>query len=140
MYSRVLKRAFDDVLAALAEALANPADSYEARLDNVVGNLLVYSKERPGALALVLRELVTPNSEERSFVSDNLSLLLSQIEMFVRSEATHKPASDYPVKDAILMLFVSRLTQAAAGEYADALWEKPDATMVLSRRLLGASD
>ncbi|MEE2788236.1 MAG: TetR/AcrR family transcriptional regulator [Myxococcota bacterium] len=138
LYSRVLKRAFDDVLATLAEALAEPAESYEARLENVVGNLLIYSKDRPGALALVLRELVTPNSEERSFVSDNLGLLLTQIEFFVRSEATHTPAPDYPVKDAILMLLISRLTQAAAGEFADSLWENPTATLLLSRRLLGA--
>ena len=138
LYSRVLKLAFQDVFATLANALTEDLNTYEERLDAVVGGLVHYSAERPGALAVALRELVTPNGEEKSFVTDNLQLLVGQIEAFVRAEVGDRIEDGYPLGDAIQMLVITHLVRAAAGDTASQLWGDSDSTMQLSRILLGA--
>ena len=47
LYSRVVKRAFEDVFATLAQALIKDCETYEERLDAVVGSLGCGSADTP---------------------------------------------------------------------------------------------
>ena len=135
LYPKVVDRAFDEILAALASGLLVEG-SYNERLDAVVNKLQATADERQGAVAVVLREIVSPESTRSGHIIERLSPLIDGIESFVKAEVGDSKGKNYPVRSAILHLIIFYLVRAASSQRVEEFLGFPDDTFDIARALL----
>jgi len=135
LYQQVVDRAFDEILGALASALMAEG-TYEERLTAVVESLQATAEERKGAVAVILRELVAPDSSRSSHITERLNPLIDGIEAFAKAELKGRKSEDFPVRSAILHLIVFHLVRAAAPSGMEAFLGNPSDTTILAKTLL----
>ena len=135
LYEQVVDRAFDEILGALASALMAEG-SYEERLTAVVERLQATAEERKGAVAVILRELVAPDSSRSKHIVERLNPLIDGIEAFAKAELQGKKQENYPYRSAILHLIVYHLVRAASPAGVEAFLGDPGDTTVLALNLL----
>lgn len=135
LHQKVVDRAFDEFSEAFASALTLDGD-YTTRLRAVISKLKERADERKGAVAVILREVVTPDATRSSHILERLSPLLDGIEAFVRAEGGSTKPKNYPFRSAILHLVLFHLVRAASSEGAMELLGNEEDTLPLAFTLL----
>ena len=135
LYQKVVDRAFDEIFAALASGLLVEGD-YNERLNAVVSKLQTTADERQGAVAVVLREIVSTESTRSGHIIDRLNPLIDGIESFVKTEIGNSKGENYPVRSAILHLIVFYLVRAASSDRVGEFLGSPEDTFDIAKSLL----
>lgn len=140
LYRAVLERAFAELRDRIEELTSSEA-SFVALLDEVTRGLLDFAEKRPGVPALVLRELIDPSDAGKDILETDFVPLIDRLEGLVREQGSGLVPATFPVRDAILALFMSHMVRAAAGADAPPLWQgTPDDTaMLIQAVMLGAA-
>ena len=135
LYDKVVDRAFEEVQAAFLKALALDG-SFEERLECVVLGLQESAEQRKGSIAIILRELVSPNPKNGAQMIERLEPLITGIETFIAGElgASKNGAPSY--RSVILHLVIFHLARAAGSAEVTTFLGDPADTLKMARALL----
>ncbi len=131
LYDAVVRGAFERVGASLAEALSTVAIGPAERLETVVGAMTGFAADNPGAISVVLRELVDPSATGGPLIIHGLGGLVDTITAALAPSAP----PGVPVRAAVMQLVATYLLRRGAGVGED-LWGQGEFTLALARRLL----
>ncbi len=131
LYSEVVERAFEELSAVLVNAIAMSAGlGLQEILQRITGDLIGFSLDRPAVLSLVFRELLNPVETGSSVLEKGLEPLLDRLEELIELSSGNELPRDFPVRDAIVSLFLVEMARAAVSPAAHkVLWKgKPSRT------------
>lgn len=141
LHAAVVVRAFDELRAAVAQALVGGPAAPDAALERIVRRLIAFAEGRPALVSVVLRELVDPSGAGE--VQRQFDALVRVLERTLRTltGADAYPA-DFPLRDGILHILSGYLLRhamragRAAEGHPDPLWGPSESVLTLARRLL----
>ena len=134
LYREVVRRAFEEIRTAIAEALATEGD-YETRVIRTTRAMLELEQQHRALLGVVLRTLLDPRAECRDLVVNEFVPIIDVLSGYVTENAPPEIAR-LPIRGAISQLIISHLARAAMGDQAAQIWGDDDDTEALTRALL----
>jgi len=136
LYTAVVRRAFEELRAALASSLTKHQD-YEAQLMATVDALLALEQEHRALFGVVLHTLLDPRAAARDVVAEEFFPLVDRLVEFVETQGEGRVPADVPVREAVVQLIVAQLARSALADRAPDGWlDDGSATKRLARRLL----
>lgn len=132
LYALVVDLAFAELRQTVEQAMTGGGTPPEA-LDRIVNGLLGFAQARRPLLAIILRELIDPTSDQ---VARAFADLMERLETAWRIITGDQMPPGAPARTAITHLVAGYLVRAASGELGDRLWGPDEHVAALARRLL----
>jgi len=135
LYVAVVKRAFDEMTAAVAGRMQVDG-TFEDRLAAVVGGLMTFEAEHRRLVRVIFRELIDPDGSAREVVAEQFVPLVDMLAQFVAEQGDGSVPKGLPIRPAIMQLIMGHLARASMDDLGQRLWGGEGETEKLSRALL----
>jgi AcrR family transcriptional regulator len=135
LYQAVVRRAFEQIGAALLGALAS-AEPFGDRIAEAARRFGEYLRENPPLAQVILRELVDRRGPIEDVLASVVVPTFDLIDDFVRREGKGVLRKGLPVRPALMMICSDILVRAVAGTIGDPFWGRTDQSGALARIVL----
>lgn len=135
LYGAVVKRAFEEMTAAVAGSIQVEGD-FEERLAAVVDGLMAFEAEHRRLVRVIFRELIDPDGSAREIVASEFVPLVDLLATFVEEQGKGTVPDGLPIRPAIMQLIMGHLARASMDDLGERLWGGEGETVKLSRALL----